>query len=59
MNEPKGVFFFFSMLDNFNMLMEQNQVQAAYEYINAIRDYVINGKEYEGSDLYVQLLHPL
>lgn len=56
MNEPKGVFFFFSMLDNFNMLMEQNQVQAAYEYINAIRDYVINGKEYEGSDLYVQLL---
>ena len=56
MNEPKGVFFFFSMLDNFNMLMEQNQTQAAYEYINAIRDYVIEGKVYEGSDLFVQLL---
>lgn len=56
MNEPKGVFFFFSMLDNFNMLMEQNQTQAAYEYINAIRDYVIDGKVYEGSDLFVQLL---
>jgi hypothetical protein len=56
MNEPKGVFFFFSMLDNFNMLMEQNQTQAAYEYINAIRDYVIEGKVYEGNDLFVQLL---
>ena len=56
MNEPKGVFFFFSMLDNFNMLMEQGQTQAAYEYINAIRTYTIEGKVYEGSDLFVQLL---
>ena len=56
MNEPKGVFFFFSMLDNFNMLMEQGQTQAAYEYINAIRNYTIEGKVYEGSDLFVQLL---
>lgn len=56
MNEPKGVFFFFSMLDNFNMLMEQGQAQAAYEYINAIRNYAIDGIVYEGSDLFVQLL---
>ena len=56
MNEPKGVFFFFSMLDNFNMLMEQGQAQAAYEYINAIRNYTIEGTMYEGSNLFVQLL---
>ena len=56
MNEPKGVFFFFSMLDNFNMLMEQGQSQAAYEYINAIRSYAIEGTVYEGSNLFVQLL---
>ena len=56
MNEQKGVFFFFSMLDNFNMLMEQGQSQSAYEYINAIRDYVTTGRFYEGSDLFVQLL---
>lgn len=56
MNEPKGVFFFFSMLDNFNMLMEQNEPAAAYEYINAIRNYAIEGKFYEGSNLIVQLL---
>jgi len=56
MNEPKGVFFFFSMLDNFNMLMEQGQAQAAYEYINAIRNYAIDGIIYEGNDLFVQLL---
>lgn len=56
MAEQKGVFFFFSMLDNFNTLMEQSKYQSAYEYINAIRSYVTDGREYEGSDLFVQLL---